>query len=53
MGKVFIKKNNGNQWVLKEVSHVLDLKKNKISTRQLGGEGHVTTFTNKTWKVTK
>jgi len=28
-------------------------KKNLISTRMLGGEGCVTTFTNKTWKVNK
>ena len=39
--------------LLKEVRHVLDLKKNIISTRNLGGEGCVTTFTDKTWKVTK
>jgi len=26
---------------------------NLISTRKLGGEGCVTTFTTKTWKVTK
>ena len=31
MGKVFIKKHNGNQWLLKEVRHILDLKKNLIS----------------------
>ena len=38
---------------MKEVRHVPDLKKNLISTGQLGGEGCVTTFTDKTWKVTK
>eukprot|EP00253_Pinus_taeda_P032618 PITA_32618 len=43
----------GNQWLLKEVWHVPNLKKNMISTGQLGGEGCVTTFTDKTWKVTK
>ena len=32
MGIVFIKQNNGSQWILKEVRHVLDLKKNLIST---------------------
>ena len=53
MGTTFIKQQNGNQWILKELRHVLDLKKNIISTRQLGGEGCATTFTNKTWKVTK
>ncbi len=38
---------------MKEERHVLDLKKNIISIGQLGGEGCVTTFTNKTRKVTK
>jgi hypothetical protein len=32
MGKVKIKKRNGNQWLLKEVRHVPDLSKNIIST---------------------
>ena len=53
MGTVFIKQQNGNQWLLKKVRHVPYLKKNLISTGQLGGEGCITTFTNKTWKVTK
>ena len=53
MGTVFIKQQNGNQWLLKEARHVPDMKKNMISTGQLGGEGCVTTFTDKTWKVTK
>jgi len=53
MGIVFIKQQNGNQWLLKEVRHVRDLKKNMISTGHLGGEGCVSTFTDKTWKVTK
>eukprot|EP00253_Pinus_taeda_P006513 PITA_06513 len=53
MGKVLVKQRNGNQWLLKEVRHVPDLKKNLISTEQLGGEGCVTTFTDKAWKVTK
>jgi hypothetical protein len=30
MGKVKIKKRNGNQWLLKEVRHVPDLRKNLI-----------------------
>eukprot|EP00253_Pinus_taeda_P026572 PITA_26572 len=53
MGKVLVKKQDGNQWLLKKVRHVPDLKKNLISTGQLGGEGCVTTFTDKAWKVTK
>ena len=32
MGKVLVKQQNGNQWLLKEVRHVPDLKKNLIST---------------------
>ena len=53
MGKVIVKQQNGNQWILKEVRHVPDLKKNLISTGQLGSEGCVKTFTDKFWKVTK
>ena len=49
--KVLINLENGNQWFLKYVNHVVGLKKNLISTGQL--EGCVTTFTDKTWKVTK
>ena len=52
-GKVQIKLQNGNQWLLKEVKHLPSLRKNLISTRQLGSEGCITTFTYKTWKVTK
>eukprot|EP00253_Pinus_taeda_P007037 PITA_07037 len=36
MGTVFIKQQNGNQSLLKEVRHVPDLKNNLISTGQLG-----------------
>jgi hypothetical protein len=32
MGKVQIKLKNGNQWLLKEVRHVPDLRRNIIST---------------------
>eukprot|EP00253_Pinus_taeda_P004888 PITA_04888 len=53
MGKVLLKQQNGNQWLLKEVRHVPDLKKNLISTGQLDSEGCVTTFIDKAWKVTK
>eukprot|EP00253_Pinus_taeda_P026322 PITA_26322 len=38
MGIVFIKQQNGNQWLLKEERHVPNLKKNLISIGQLGGE---------------
>jgi hypothetical protein len=53
MGKVKIKKRNGNQWLLKEVRHVPDLRKNLISTGKLESEGCISIFTDKVWKVTK
>jgi hypothetical protein len=53
MGKVKIKKRNGNQWLLKEVRHVIDLRKNLISTGQLKSEGCISIFTYNVWKVTK
>jgi hypothetical protein len=53
MGKVKIKQSNGNQWLLKEVRHVLDLRESLISTRQLATEGCISIFTDKVWKVTK
>ena len=39
MEKVKIKQRNGNQWLLKEVRHVPNLRKNLISTEQLASEG--------------
>jgi hypothetical protein len=36
MGKVKIKQCNGNQWLLKEVRHIPDLRKNLISTGLVG-----------------
>jgi hypothetical protein len=53
MGKVQIKQKNGNQWLLKEVRHVPDLRKNLISTGQLTSEGCVSIFTDNAWMVTK
>jgi hypothetical protein len=49
--KVMINLENGNQCLLNDVKHVVGLKNNLISIGLL--EGCVTTFTNKTWKVTK
>ena len=48
-----IKQRNANQWLLKEVRHVPDLRKNLISTWQLASEGFISIFTDKVWKVTK
>ena len=53
MCKVLVKQHTGNQWILKEVRHVPDLKQNLISIGHLGGEVCVTTFTDKAWNVTK
>jgi hypothetical protein len=53
MGKVKIKQCNGNQWLLKEVIHLPDLRKNLISTGKLESEGCISIFTDKTWKVIK
>jgi hypothetical protein len=39
MGKVKINQSNGNQWLLKEVRHVPDIRKNIISTRKSESEG--------------
>jgi hypothetical protein len=50
MGKEKIKKSNGNQWLLKEVRHVPDLRKNLISTGQLASEVCISIFTDKVWK---
>jgi hypothetical protein len=53
MGKVKKKQRNGNQWLLKDVRHVLYLRKNIISTGQLESEGCISIFTENVWKVTK
>jgi hypothetical protein len=53
MGKVQINQKNGNQWLLKEVRHVLYLRKNLISTEKLVSEGFISVFTDNAWKVTK
>ena len=46
-------KNKAMQWLLKEVRHVLYLRKNIISTGQMASEGCISIFTDKTWKVIK
>jgi hypothetical protein len=53
MGKLQIKQKNGNQWLLKEVRHVPDIRKNQISIGSLESEGCISTFTDKVWKITK
>ena len=44
---------NGNHWLLHEVSHVPRLSGNLISAGKLGDEGCVVTFNDKNWKVSK
>jgi hypothetical protein len=53
MGKVQIKKKNGNQWLLKEVRHIPDPRRNLISIGLLESEGYISKFIDKAWKVTK
>jgi hypothetical protein len=53
MGKVKIKKNNGNQLLLVEVRHIPYSRINLISTWQLVSEGCISIFTDKAQKVTK
>ena len=38
-GKVGIKLNNGNDWLLKDVRHIPAMKRNMISTGKLGDSG--------------
>ena len=52
-GKIKIKLQNGNHWLLQEVRHVPKLSRNLISARQLSDEGCVVTFNDKNWKVSK
>ena len=53
MGKVKIKQSNGNQWLLKEVRHVPNVRKNIISIGKLESQGYMSIFIDKVWKVTK
>ena len=52
-GKIKIKLQNGNHWLLHEVRHVPKLSRNLISVGKLGDEGCVVTFNDKNWKVSK
>ena len=51
--KAKIKLNNGSEWMLKDVRHILAMKINMISTRKLGDSGCFTTFGETWWKITK
>ena len=47
-GKVWIKLNNGSEWLLKYVRHIPAMKRNLISTGKLGDNVCLSTF-EKTW----
>ena len=53
MGKVKFKLNNGNEWILKDVSHIPAMKRNMISTGKLGDNDCLSMFGNMSWKITK
>jgi len=46
-GRIKIKLQNENDWLLQEVRHIPKLSRNSISTRQLADEGCIVTFTDK------
>ena len=53
MGKVQIKLNNGNEWLLKYVRNIPSMKRNMISTGQLRESDCLSTFGKTWWKITK
>ena len=53
IGKVVIKLYNGNEWLIKDVRHILAMKRNLISTGQLGDNGCLSTLGKTWWKITK
>ena len=48
MGKVCIKLNNGNEWIVKYVRSIHAIKRNMITTRKLGDNDYLSMF-GKTW----
>ena len=52
-GKINIKLQNENHWLLHEVRHVPRLSRNLILAGKLSDEGFVVTFNDKIWKVLK
>ena len=51
--EVWIKLNNGNEWLLKDVRHIPAMKRNLISTRKLGDSDCLSMFGETWWKITK
>ena len=46
MGKVRIKLNNGNEWLLKYARHIPTMKRSLISIGKLRDSGYLSTFGN-------
>ncbi|XP_052728459.1 uncharacterized protein LOC128195264 [Vigna angularis] len=46
-------KLNGSVWELKNVRHILDLKRNLISVGQMANDGYTTVFHGNHWKISK
>ena len=53
MGNVHIKLNNGNEWLLKDARNIPSMKRNMISTGQLGDNDCLSTFEKSWWNITK
>ena len=53
MGNVWIKLNNGNEWMLKYVRNIPSMKRNVISTVHLVDHGCLSMFGKTWWKITK
>ncbi|RVW99369.1 Retrovirus-related Pol polyprotein from transposon TNT 1-94 [Vitis vinifera] len=53
LGDVLISLPNGSVWLLENVRHIPDLRRNLISIGQLDDERHAILFVGGTWKVTK
>ena len=53
MGKVWIKLNNGNEWFLKDVRQITAMKRNMISTGEMGDRSCLSTFGKMWWDITK
>ena len=52
-GKIKIRLQNGNHWLLHKVTHVPRLSTNLISVGKLSDEGCIVNFNDKNWKVSK
>ena len=53
MGKVHMKLNNGNEWMLKDVRNIPSMKINLISIGKLGDNVCLSMFGKMWWKITK